>query len=168
MTVMQNVMELQRGAGQSVMKYRGYEVDIQKLKKTGIVTIALLKKCWECHTAPDSFAQLCLILQSYGLICTYIDQNCDDIHHYLIPCKLPPKFPEHPLVGNRIITFYFDFEGFLPSVIFHRFICLMSMESNPDRESHFSDRCCRVYTKQGWTMQLDFETHFQRLKVSVV
>ena len=105
-----------------------------------------------------SFRQLCLIMQAYALIFPIkvadtsastppsrsasvpvamsqttpatrsqsdrVDYNFSE--YFLIPCRLPEKSKVKPLTG---LTFFIDFQGFLPVEIFHRLICLMLNKS---------------------------------------
>ena len=92
---------------------------------------------------------------------------------FLVPCKLPNlekiKVKDH----LQWITFYFDFQGFLPVEIFNRFVCLMlgrsQAKSTRRRKPEFSATCCRFYQVGGcnWQMERGVETDHM-LKVSVM
>ncbi len=58
---------------------------------------------------------------------------------FLVPCKLPPA-REKERVGW--ISYYFDFCGFLPAEVYHRFICQMLRESSKPEKSEFSETWC--------------------------
>ena len=88
--------------------------------------------------------------------------------NFLVPCKLPEKVGMNK---DRLpwITFYFDFQGFLPVEIFNRFVCLMLARSqaNYSRLPEFSATCCRFYAIEGRNWKLEVETG-HLLKVSVM
>ena len=90
--------------------------------------------------------------------------------HFLVPCKLPEK------VGMNEdhlpwITFYFNFQGFLPAEIFNQFVCLMLARSQAkhihDQFPEFSATCCQFYQIEGCNWKLEVETG-HLLKVSVM
>jgi len=89
-------------------------------------------------------------------------------NNFLVPCKLPEKVNK----DDRLpwITFYFDFQGFLPVEIFNRFVCLMLAQSQAKRKSQlpeFSATCCRFYQIKGCNWKLEIEAG-HLLKVSVM
>ena len=90
---------------------------------------------------------------------------------FLVPCKLPEKIKAKNL--SQSITFYFDFQGFLPVEIFNRFVCLMlarSQAKSTKRYKHeFSATCCRFYQVEGcnWQVERGVETDHM-IKVSVM
>jgi len=69
------------------------------------------------------------------------------------------------------ITFYFDFQGFLPVEVFNRFVCLMLARSQAkcttSRLPEFSATCCRFYEIEGCNWKLEIEAG-HLLKVSVM
>jgi len=89
--------------------------------------------------------------------------------NFLVPCKLPENVE---LKKDRLswITFYFDFQGFLPVEIFNRFVCLMLAQSQSKHKSQlpeFSATCCRFYQIKGCNWKLEIEAG-HLLKVSVM
>ena len=91
---------------------------------------------------------------------------------FLVPCKLPEKIEAKDCLPW--ITFYFDFQGFLPVEIFNRFVCLMLARSQAKSTKRgkpplFSATCCRFYQVEGcnWQVERGVETDHM-LKVSVM
>ena len=193
--IMKRVMELRKGD----QKYPGE--DIRDLKRRGIGNASLLGKCWEgCYSesAGCSFKQLCLILQAYCLIYplqppppgrsnsepatsastqeppsrsqSEADVNFPIMMKFLVPCMLPSEpIPDDPI---KKVTFFFDFNGFLPAEIFHRLICLMIARSAATQgrkiTPEFSATQCRFYNVEGRKWQLEMEPDCHRLKISVM
>jgi len=101
------------------------------------------------------------------------DTTANDLK-FLVPCKLPEKIE----AKDRLpwITFYFDFQGFLPVEIFNRFVCLMlarsQAKSTKRREPSFkfSATCCRFYQVEGcnWQVERGVSETDHMLKVSVM
>jgi len=93
--------------------------------------------------------------------------------NFLVPCKLPQKdrMKKDHLPNLPWITFYFDFQGFLPVEIFNRFVCLMLARSQAkcttSRLPEFSATCCRFYEIEGCNWKLEIEAG-HLLKVSVM
>ena len=168
--LMRIVMELEHGDADFTGK------DVRDLKLMGIARAALLRKCWGEYLPLDAggdtlFRQVCLMLQAYCLIYPIrggTDTITDDLK-YLVPCKFPPEKIEKK--DWPWVTFYFDFQGFLPMEIFNRFVCLMlarSQANKSHKQPEFSATCCRIYQVEGCNWQLEVETHCHLLKVSVM
>jgi len=93
--------------------------------------------------------------------------------NFLVPCKLPQKdrMKKDHLPNLPWITFYFDFQGFLPVEVFNRFVCLMLARSQAkcttSRLPEFSATCCRFYEIEGCNWKLEIEAG-HLLKVSVM
>ena len=153
--VMRTVMEL----GIDAKGYRGQDTRDLDKKGVASATLlktcweSILKDGSEC-----SFLQLSLILQAYGLIfpinipdnassnpplrsasdpavmsqttpTTHSQSGGVGLHpreRFLVPCRIPEKSDVKHLTG---LTFFIDFQGFLPVEIFHRLICLMLNKS---------------------------------------
>ena len=190
-TVMRKVVELRRSS------LKPFGKDLRDLDEKGIASIALLKECWKEFSIGNdqqSFQQLCLILQAFGLIYPIEEMKEENeatarIHRsasvpakmsqastishsssvsaisqpsecFLVPCRLPKAADVKPLKG---MTFFFDFQGFLPAEIFHRLICLMlnksrSVRSNKRCVRHmFSSTCCYFPNVDDcqWRVELD-------------
>ena len=182
-TLMKIVIELEDGA----VNYTGE--DLRHLKKTGIARADLLRDCWKEYHATDddvSFMQLCLMLQAYCLIYPIrgdaMLETCfpkrsqsgirgvltTTTDNFLVPSKLPEKIGTNK---DRLpwITFYFDFQRFLPMEIFYRFVCLMlaRLQTNCSQFPELSATCCRFYEIEGCNWKLEVETG-HLLKVSVM
>ena len=148
----------------------------------------------------ESFHQLCIILKAYCLVYPLNKnmvlvvaseepsssvssaevappdqrQSLPPTEHFLIPCMLPEDVKDK-MEDNHLewVTFYFDFEKFLPEVIYHRFVCLLLAEyqnasSNKRTIPQFSKTWCRFNEINGcnWKVELMRDAH--RLKVSVL
>ena len=93
--------------------------------------------------------------------------------NFLVPCKLPQKdrMKKDHLPNLPWITFYFDFQGFLPVEVFNRFVCLLLARSQAkcttSRLPEFSATCCRFYEIEGCNWKLEIEAG-HLLKVSVM
>ena len=135
-----------------------------------------------------SFRQLCLIMQAYALIfpirvadtsastppsrsasvpvamsqttpatrsqSVRVDYNFSEC--FLVPCRLPEKSKVKSLTG---LTFFIDFQGFLPVEIFHRLICLMLNKSRsvPDIGKLMLNSTCCYFTcveRCQWRMEV--------------
>ena len=170
---MKIVMELKHGDRRFPGK------DLVALKKTGIASSALLQTSWKDHFP---FKKLCLMLQAYCLIFPIRDmagspnqsQSDDheaDITEFLVPSMLPDLKLEDISCCNY--TFYFDFRGFLPAEVFHRFVCLMLARMSPTckdtkQKRKLSANCCQFYEVEGSHWQLEKVETGHVLQVSVV
>lgn len=171
---------------------------IRQLRETGIAPKELLFECWSEYLQEpinESFHQMCLMMQAECLIhpikltpdqavetfsakgssqqptsqatsdtVTLNDEN----FNYLVPCKLPKKESED---YREWITFYFDFQKFLPEVIYHRLICLMMAvsQSSPSFDKpHLSKNVCHFSRIDRCRWKIELEVKFQRLKISVL
>ena len=85
---------------------------------------------------------------------------------FLIPCMLPEKTKwkgDHHL---NWITFYFDFEKFLPEVLYHRFICQMIAECRTRLQC--SKSWSRFINIRGCNWKIEPLRDVHRLKISVL
>lgn len=96
------------------------------------------------------------------------------VSQYLVPCRLPKECkPNKADSRMQWMTFYFDFNKFLPEVIFHRFICLMLATSQSKRSKKkklndtFSSTCCTFYNIDECHWKIELERNLHRLRVSV-
>ena len=112
--------------------------DVCLLLNKGMAKQSFLKSLWidylsEQMSQERSFQQLCLFLQAFCLIIPTSSVNITTNQEtlYLIPCKLQGKDepPESPPNNEEWVKFYFDFMGYLPAVIFHRFFCLLARDT---------------------------------------
>ena len=94
---------------------------------------------------------------------------------YLVPCMLPENVNGRKDDSHlNWITFYFDFEKFLPEVIFHRFICQLIavfQKDNPKGRSsppQFSKWWCRFNNIHRCNWKIELQRDLHRLKVSVL
>ena len=167
------VMELKDGDP----RFTGDE--LRNLKETGIATSTLLRDNWKVYLDTDvSFEKLCLMLQAYCLIFPIRDNQPQSDYREALPCfaqhadttkfLVPSKLPDVELdeISCYNYTFYFDFQGFLPAEIFHRFVCLM-LAKKSHKSPNLSANCCQFYKVEGSNWQLKVETDHV-LQVSVV
>ena len=114
--------------------------NIRQLLNHGLAKQDFLKSLWDDYldkstqeSQERSFQQLCLFLQAFCLIIPTSSVNITTNQEtlYLIPCKLQGKDepPESPPNNEEWVKFYFDFMGYLPAVIFHRFFCLLARDT---------------------------------------
>ena len=136
--------------------------DIDTLRKTGMASMAFLRKLWQDYHKDDEdlFKKICLLMRAHGLMQAIMSTDI----RFIIPCMLSQKEQNFP-IGY---TFYFDFKGFLPQEVFHCLICLVikTCQEVPDcSPPEFSANSCIWYSFKGydWCIQPMSETH--RLKV---
>lgn len=135
--------------------------DICLLLNKGMAKQSFLKSLWIDYLSDQvsqerSFQQLCLFLQAFCLIIPASSVNITTSQEslYLIPCKLQriDEPPESPPNIEECIKFYFDFKGYLPAEIFHRFFCLLARETidQPRQDLNiFQYNHCKLWMKQG-------------------
>ena len=193
--VMRAVVELNTG------DFPGDRKLAARLKKEGIASDELLLTIWNeflprTDNRDQSFHHLCTILKAYCLVyplkeCTVpnSEDNTEEPSSqsisssespakqmkteklFLIPCMLPESATGDDHLSW--ITFYFDFEKFLPEVVYHRFVCQLIAEfqktdSKLRSRPQFSKSLCRLYNinECNWKVELLRDDH--RLKISVL
>lgn len=153
---------------------------LRDLSSSGIAYSEVLEVAWEEFISPrDSdgikLHHLRLILQAYCLIypielVTSTGKKCPT--QYIIPCKFPTEIEstDLPKWVGKCDTFYFDFDDFLPSEIYHRLICLASKESKPPLKKHkcYSSKMCIFYSLLDTKWVIENEGPEQRLKMGVI
>lgn len=180
-SVMKIIMELNR-------KSEGDRRLIIKLDDTGVASEELLRQKWanfysESERGP-SFHQLCLILQSYCLIFPLkgflsptepvLDSSATGqiTKSFLVPSKMPENAEEDEIDSDvPWVVFYFDFEKFLPEVIYHRLICIMLANADdcPTEEvkPKFSQSWSCFYDIEESHWKFEHQRKLHRLKVSI-
>ena len=171
-----------------------------RLAKECVASKSLLLKLWDeflPNTADreDSFHNLCTILKAYCLIyplkestiltskegngelcpkssATPSECKSKSSDLFLVPCMLPENIDGRK-DDNHLewVTFYFDFEKFLPEVIYHRFICQLIaifQDSPTGRTPQFSRFWCRFNGVHGCNWKLELQRDLHRLKISVL
>lgn len=170
---------------------------IRELRETGIASRELLQQCWSeylCEPIEDSFNQMRLMMQAECLIHpiklvpeSSTDQPSTDASSelqssppkpadnkslYLVPSKMPDKVKkELASKSPRWVTFYFDFQKFLPEVIFHRVICLLLAvsQANPSFDNpYLSKSMCQFTRIDSCHWKVELQRKCQRLKISVL
>lgn len=144
----------------------------------------------------QSFHHLCTILKAYCLIYPLKDSsmpNSEDKNEeppspivssssesserqsvtnndfFLIPCMLPESVKRKKDSHFKYwITFYFDFEKFLPEVLYHRFVCQL-LAAVADRRK--SPKCSKIWSQFNicgciWKIEPLRDAHM--LKISVL
>ena len=153
--------------------------EIRDVEKTSIATTKFLQKIWkDIVKKPDFFEKLCLILQAHCLIyplCDQSDEGRNGDQKYLVPCKIKKEKSDEDIIGDKTgFTFYFDFDEYLPEVIYHKLICSMLYHSTPPELKKkatnpikSSTQCYFKYVKKReWMLEIDKEKSI--LKVFVV
>ena len=149
----------------------------------------------------ESFHNLCTILKAYCLIyplkestiLTSKEEN-GELHPnvessdvatpseckskpndlFLVPCMLPENTDARKDDNHlKWVAFYFDFEKFLPEVIYHRFICQLIaifQKDNPSGRTppQFSRFWCRFNGVHGCNWKVELQSDLHRLKISVL
>ena len=136
--------------------------DVDKLRKTGMTSIAFLRELWQDYheNNDNTFQIICLLMRAHGLM--QVIKHTDV--QFMIPCMLRQEELNIP----NGYTFYFDFNGFLPQEVFHSFICLMIKKSQevPDHsEPKFSASGCTLYCLKGYDWYIQPLSQEHRLKV---
>ena len=183
---MKTIMEL------DPREYTGDRVPVCQLTKEGIASKGLLLKLWE-ELLPDrdskerSFHHLCTILKAYCLIYPLKESMVSfptavpsESHEstpsdlFLVPCMLPEKLDGRKEACHLDwVTFYFDFEKFLPEVIYHRFICqLIAVCQRTNSIQHapcqFSKTWCCFNNIHDCNWKIELQGGLHRLKISVL
>lgn len=178
--VMKIIMELSRTS-------QGDRRLIIKLDDTGIASESLLREKWadfytESESGP-SFHQLCLILQAYCLIFplkgfqspaepALPSADGQTSKSFLVPSKMP-EIAKADEVDSDVpwVVFYFDFEKFLPEVIYHRLICIMLAcaddYTSEDVMPKFSKSWSCFYDIEESHWKFKYQQTLHRLQVSI-
>ena len=175
--LMKVVMELD--PTKNVPGIRGDQM--RDLSSSGIADSKVLEVIWGEFISPASGIEvrhLCLMLQAYCLIypveMVTSTGKKSPIQQFIIPCKFPTEIESAilPKWVGKCVTFYFDFDGFLPDEIYHRLICLTSKESKPPPKKldhkRYSSKMCIFYSLLGTKWVIEMEGHEQRLKIGVI
>ena len=175
---MKIIMELNRTS-------QGVRSLIIKLDDTGIASEELLRQTWagfysESERGP-SFHQLCLILQSYCLIFPLKGFQSPALtssatgqitKSFLVPSKMPENAKEDEVDCDvPWVVFYFDFEKFLPEVIYHRLICIMLANADDYTSDYvkpkFSKSWSCFYDIEESHWKFEYQRKLHRFKVSI-
>ena len=164
-------MELKLGTG------KNENTKIIELKGKGIAQTNILKECWNkaCKGNDSCFNLLCQMLQVFCLIIPIsminflpsaksLEPSALDHHNaalpeeamYLIPSMLPKKSVPVENLAMYGLTFWFDFQGFLPVEVYHRLLCLMLRDRRADLSEIFSAKFFQVYevSDRNWMVQI--------------
>ena len=139
MTAMRVVVELgSKTAAESISNCQ-----VLKFKRDCIADFDVFTACWKDSLPKGStitLHQLCLIFQAYCLI---FPVQCESMHSagqaesrkFIIPCKLPFTIKDDYVykLSESFVTFYFDFNDFLPDEVYHRLICLAWKDSENEQ-----------------------------------
>ena len=174
----------------------------RRLNKEGVASKELLMYIWneflpKTDDKDRSFHHLCTTLKAYCLIYPLKESsipNLEDkneeisaslsvssicessekqtVNLFLIPCMLPED-TEGKDDHLDWITFHFDFEKFLPKVLYHRFICQLIADfqrANVNRRTspQYSKSWCRFNNIRGCNWKIELLSDVHRLKISVL
>ena len=85
---------------------------------------------------------------------------------FLIPCMLPENVKRKDDSHLNWITFFFDFENFLPEVLYHRFLCQLLADC------HTSPQCSKSWTRfnniHGCNWKIEPMRDVHRLRISIL
>lgn len=160
-----------------------------RLTKECVASKSLLLKLWDeflpnTVVREEFFYTLCTILKAYCLIYPLKESTIltpkegngelypkpSDL--FLVPCMLPENIDGRKDDNHlKWVTFYFDFDKFLPEVIYHRFICqlIAIFQDNTGRTPpQFSRFWCRFNGIHGCNWKLELQRDLHRLKISVL
>ena len=149
---------------------------ILKLVKEGVADSEVLEACWRKFVPPSDVPSLIttehlsLLFKAYGLIHPLLSHA--DPAEFLIPSKLPEEIKDSTIcrMVEQYTPFYFDFNGFLPDVVYHRLVCLMSTISeplHPDGHNHYSKQRCFFSGIMGTNFITEMDESKQRLRIRV-
>lgn len=176
MNVMKIIMELKTkiAGGYGLRKSEAARLD-----QKGVANIEILRKCWKHELSKSDFVavhDLCLILQSYGLIYPIDPVSiCEGTVlqgiEYIIPCKFPdclPKCQDCVPKASMSFTFYVTF-NFLPEEIYCKLICLASAESKPNRgHNRYSKTSCFFSGLLDTNWVIEIEQEKEQLMIMVL
>ena len=173
----------------------GDRMAIGQLIREGIASKDLLLELWR-EFLPDgdreaqSFHHLCTILKAYCLIyplkesmmsipkdrTTVLSESHESTPSdlFLVPCMLPERLDGRKEASHLDwVAFYFDFEKFLPEVIYHRFICQLiavcqRTNSSQHAPSQLSKIWCRFNNIHDCNWKIELQRGLHRLKISVL
>ena len=149
---------------------------ILKLVQEGVADSQVLEACWRKFVPPSDVPSLIttehlsLLFKAYGLIHPLLSHA--DPAEFLIPSKLPEEIKDSTIcrMVEQYTPFYFDFNGFLPDVVYHRLVCLMSTISeplHPDVHNHYSKQRCFFSGIMGTNFITEMDESKQRLRIRV-
>ena len=147
-----------------------------RLKDEGIADYGVLEACWRKFIPPSNSPvavttdNLCLIFKAYCLIHPLASSNTPPIQEFLIPSILPDE-PRNRKNTECYDSFYFDFNGFLPDVVYHRLLCFMSTASKPPHpgiRNYYSKQECFFAGVMGTNFVIEKDEPNQRLKIKVL
>ena len=182
--------------------FGGDRMPVARLTKECVASKSLLLELWD-EFLPNTvdreelFQYLCTILKAYCLIyplkentvstseegnggvessaeATLSECKSKPSDLFLVPCMLPENIDGRKDDNHlKWITFYFDFEKFLPEVIYHRFICQLIAVFQRDNPSgrtppQFSRCWCRFNGVHSCNWKLELQRDLHRLKISVL
>ena len=85
---------------------------------------------------------------------------------FLIPCMLPENIQRRDDSHLNWITFYFDFEKFLPEVLYHRFVCQLLADC------HTPPQCSKSWSRfnsvHGCNWIIEPMRNLHQLRISVL
>ena len=177
--MMKHVMEIKAGRGPELTNEEQL-----RLEDTGCAELSLLKRCWSIDGDEDAFHRLLLMLQAFCLVFPLPEPeifpasqpcslqqgskameeipkkpSCPSLplsQVYLIPSKLSAKKFSESLTRNFDFSFEFDFGGFLPDEVYHRFLCLMLKKSTGEHSGKFTAKHFKIYNVENcnWVVRM--------------
>ena len=163
--------------------------------ESGRASESFLRACWATLLSEGNFevfSQLCLFLQAFCLIipANLVNMDVGNDHHqvdcttptrkvpdeeqeYLIPSMLNDSSLKRPRVfeSPKCHRFYFDFKGYLPIEVFHRFVFhfLLMQRKNPaaGHVEKLYHKHCQLTDSAGTAWWLEVLEEEQRLMVVV-
>ena len=174
--------------------YSGDRIPAVTLVEDGIASEELLMKIWaeflgDTDDRDQAFHHLCTILKAYCLMYPLKKNAIPNLEdraeeppspshseserqpavvnkYFLIPCMLPENVRRKDDSHLNWITFFFDFEKFLPEVLYHRFLCQLLADC------HTSPQCCKNWSRfnniHGCNWKIEPMRDVHRLKISVL
>ena len=178
---MQIIMELPENYGQITGR------ELRDLRN-GLVSLQVLGKVWSDRIIPETEKslvnerKLSIILQAFCLIHPVMRNSLSSDSEdpadlkklwFVIPSLLPRPSSQNQIGQNDLswISFYFDFQKFLPREVYYRLICMFVAETRKTGKKtpyELSSCLCRFDRICSCKWKIELEALQHRIKISVM
>ncbi len=149
-------------------------ISLKSLGDFGIADKKLLQERWkEDVTEKVKLDNICSIMQAYCLLipiviqCKDAPESAENIEKYLIPCKIPDIAMSED-AEHFDFSVFFDFDKFLPVVVYHRLISRLVLLACDSKEKHcFSKSECIIREVDGLEWWIKFKSTSYCLEISL-
>ena len=182
--VMQIIVELPENYGEIT------GIELRDLRRNGLVSLQALGKVWSDrnYSIPETEKslvderKLSIILQAFCLIHPVMRNSLSsdsedpaDLNKlwFVIPSLLPKPSSQNQIGQNDLswISFYFDFQKFLPREVYYRLICMFIAEIRKTGKKtpyELSSSLCRFDRICHCKWKIELEALQHRIKISVM